>query len=92
MNRLFVGSLFLILLTGGCRMCDHCCDHLPPVLDGPYSAQSARAGSASGGFQDWSSLETDTPEIPAENSSIADAAIGTTLVQPHTVELKNPEE
>ena len=46
MNRLFVGSL--ILISSGCRMCSDCCDYLPPVLDGPFEAQSMRAGSRSG--------------------------------------------
>ncbi len=49
MNRKLVGALLLVLASGGCCACDNCCDYLPPVLDGPYSSQGMRSGSAMAG-------------------------------------------
>ncbi len=46
-----VGTLLLLLASGGCQACSSCCDYLPPVADGPYTGSPGRAGSAiSGGF------------------------------------------
>ena len=46
MNKKLVGTLLLLLASGGCCSCDSSCDYLPPVLDGPYSPGGARTGSA----------------------------------------------
>jgi hypothetical protein len=43
-----VGIVLLLLACGGCHACQNCCDYLPPVADGPYSAPGQRAGSAFG--------------------------------------------
>ncbi|NOY42937.1 MAG: hypothetical protein GXP26_14020 [Planctomycetes bacterium] len=49
MDRKLVGAILLVLASGGCRACTSSCDHLPPVLDGPYPTSGVRAGSAFGG-------------------------------------------
>jgi len=49
MDRKLVGTLLLLLASGGCRACSSSCDYLPPVMDGPYAATGERAGSAFAG-------------------------------------------
>ena len=50
MDRKIVGALLLISASCGCRACDCSCDYLPPVLDGPYSSQGMRSGSATASY------------------------------------------
>ncbi len=59
MDRKLVGAILLVFASGGCRMCQSCGDHLPPVLDGPYPATGARAGSVFGGVIVPASNEVD---------------------------------
>ena len=38
-------ALLLLLASAGCRMCCSTSDYAPPVINGPYSHLSGRAGS-----------------------------------------------
>lgn len=43
-----VGIALLLFACAGCHACQNCCDYLPPVADGLYTAPGQRAGSAFG--------------------------------------------
>ncbi len=49
MDRKFIVALLLTLISSGCCSCDSSCDYLPPVIDGPYTSQGMRTGSAKDG-------------------------------------------
>ena len=61
MDRKLIGTLLLFLASCGCCACGNSCDYLPPVLDGPYSSQGTRSGSAmAGNYEMLSPVENET--------------------------------
>jgi hypothetical protein len=64
MDRGKSGCALLVLLAAtGCRMCNHCSDYAPVVIDGPYSHVSGRAGSVlSGSPMPLPGLVTEQPQ------------------------------
>lgn len=65
MNRSLIGTLLLFAACCGCCACDNSCDYLPPVLDGPYSAQGTRSGFATAAEYGMPSPVTSEPITPS---------------------------
>ena len=70
MDRKFIVALLLTLISSGCCSCDSSCDYLPPVIDGPYTSQGMRTGSAKDGSFGALTIvpETQESELPIPES------------------------
>jgi hypothetical protein len=93
MTKHLFSAVLLLTALAGCSMCSDCCDHSPPVADGPYAGVHGRAGSVLGGAvieippvedaAEEAPSPTPTPPAPPSDEELAEPP----TIEPPTIEL-----